>query len=141
MTDLAAMIEELSNRWMQAWVRKDRAALEESLAPDFALIVSANPTQRLGRADWLATAGTRYTCSEFRYRDVQVRDLGPVAVMSSIAEFTAEIDGIPRTGPLFLTDVWRRSDDGRWQVCARYSSHPEPTSASSSAVTALEQGD
>ena len=141
MTDLAATIEALSDRWMQAWVRKDRAVLEESLAPDFALVVSAAPMQCLDRASWLATACTRYTCTEFRYRDVQLRDLGAVAVMSAIADFTAEIDGIPRTGPLFLTDVWRRGDDGRWQVCARYSSHPEPAGASSSAVAALEQGD
>jgi len=141
MTDLAATIEQLSNRWMQAWVRKDRAVLDESLAPDFALIVSATPLQRLDRASWLATACTRYTCSQFRYRDVQVRDLGPVAVMSAIAEFSAEIDGIPRTGPLFLTDVWRRGDGGRWQVCARYSSNPEPAGASSAAIVALEQGD
>jgi ketosteroid isomerase-like protein len=140
-TDLAATIESLANRWMEAWVRKDRAVLEESLAPDFALIVSATPTQRLDRASWLATACTRYTCTEFRYRDVQVRDLGAVAVMSSIAEFTAEIDGMPRTGPLFLTDVWRRGDDGGWQVCARYSSHPEPDGESGAAVTKLEQGD
>ena len=141
MTDLAATIENLADRWMQAWVRKDRAMLEESLAPDFALIVSATPTQRLDRASWLATACTRYTCTEFRYRDVQVRDLGNgIAVMSSIAEFSAEIDGIPRTGPMFLTDVWRRVEDGTWQVCARYSSHPEPGGASPAAVTALEQG-
>ena len=141
MTDLSATIEELSDRWMQAWVRKDRAVLEESLAPDFALIVSATPMHRLDRASWLATACTRYTCTEFRYRDVQVRHLGAVAAMSSIAEFSAEIDGIPRTGPMFLTDVWRRGEDGRWQVCARYSSHPEPAGASSSGVTALDQGD
>ena len=115
--------------------------LEELLAPDFALIVSATSTQRLDRASWLATACSRYTCSEFRYRDVQVRDLGAVAVMSSIADFTAEIDGMPRNGPMFLTDVWRRGDDGRWQVCARYSSHPEPGGESGSAVAALEQGD
>lgn len=141
MTDLAATIAELSDRWMQAWVRKDRRVLEESLAPDFALVLSATPTQQLDRASWLATACTRYTCTEFRYRDVQVRDLVAVAVMSSIAEFTAEIDGVPRNGPMFLTDVWRRGDDGRWQVCARFSSHPEPAGESGSAVTGLEQGD
>jgi ketosteroid isomerase-like protein len=136
--DLTATIEELSNRWMQAWVGNDRAVLEESLAPDFVLVVSATPAHRLNRANWLATAGTRYTCSEFRYRDVQVHDLGGgIAVMSAIAEFTAEIDGIARTGPLFLTDIWRHGDDGNWRVCARYSSHPEPAGASSLAIQGL----
>jgi ketosteroid isomerase-like protein len=137
LADLAATIAQLSDRWMQAWVARDRAVLEEMLAPDFALVVSATPTRRLERADWLATACSRYTCSQFAYRDVQVRDLGPVAVMSSIAEFTAEIDGIARNGPLFLVDVWRRDDGDRWQVCARYSAHPEPPGLSSAAVQEL----
>ena len=141
MTDLGETVHELSDRWMQAWVRKDRAVLERSLAPDFALVVSATPLNRLDRASWLATATTRYTCSEFRYRDVQVRDIGGgVAIMSAIAEFTAEIDGIERTGPLFVTDVWRQGGDG-WQVCARYSSLPEPAGASSAAVRGLDQAD
>ena len=138
MTQLAATIEDRSNRWMQAWVRNDHGVLETMLAPDFALIVSANPTRQVARADWLATAGTRYSCSHFRYRDVQVRDLGGgIAVMSAIAEFTAEIDGIQRNGPMFLTDVWRRGNNGEWRVCARYSSLPEPAGASTVAVGGL----
>ena len=56
--------------------------------------------------------------------------------MSSIAEFTAEIDGIPRNGPLFLVDVWRQQED-RWRVCARYSSGLEQMGPASEAVTAL----
>ena len=113
---------------------------KETLAPDFALIVSATPGQRLDRASWLETACSSYSCSEFRYRDIQVRDLGAgIAVMSSIAEFSAEIDGIPRSGPMFLTDVWRLGESGEWQVCERYSSHPEPGGASSSALNELRR--
>ena len=69
MTDTAALIEERSSRWMQAWVSQDRATLEDCLAPDFALIVSANPQQRFERGRWLATCDI-YRCSSFRYRDV-----------------------------------------------------------------------
>ena len=139
MTDLAAIITAAADRWMQAWVTPDRAVLEESLAPDFALILSATPTQRLDRASWLATATTRYTASEFIYRDAQVRDLGGgMAVMSSIADFTAQIDGLPRCGPLFIVDVWRQGVDGRWQVCARYTAPPEPAGASAMAVQSLK---
>ena len=138
MTDLARTIEQAADRWMQAWVNRDREILEQSLAPDFALVVSAMPTQCLDRASWLATATTRYTATEFRYRDVQVRGLGGgMAVMSSIVEFTAEVDGVPRTGPLFTVDIWRQAGDDRWQVCARYTAHPEPAGASVKAVQAL----
>ena len=137
MPDTAKTIEELANRWMQAWIDKDQRILEETLAPDFALVMSSNPLQKLDRASWLATATSRYTCTWFRYRDVQIRELGSVVVMSSVAEFTAQVDGISRSGPLFLTDVWRRSGEGRWQVCARYSSLPEPAQGSSQAVQTL----
>lgn len=133
MTDLAATIEQRSTRWMQAWVEQDFATLEAILAPDFALIVSAIPTHPVNRATWLATC-PRYICSSFRYRDVQVRDLGPVAVMSAIGEQAAVLDGVDRSGAFFLTDVWRRSDDGDWRVWARYSSHPEPAGASSAGL-------
>ena len=134
MTELRDTIEAAANRWMQAWVHRDAKVLEEILAPDFALVVSAIPSVRLKRADWLQTACTRYLASSFAYQDVQVRELGPgLAVMSSIAEFRAQIDGVPRNGPLFIVDVWRH-DEGRWRVCARYSSSPEQPSPSAQAV-------
>jgi len=137
MSDLEEVIEAAANRWMQAWVERNADVLADSLAPDFALIVSAAPIQRVDRAAWLATACTRYIASEFQYRDIQVRDLGDgVAVMSSIAEFRAEIDGVPRNGPLFVVDVWRQRN-GHWQVCARYSSSPEQPHPSAKAVTSL----
>src|SRR6476661_9249961 len=137
MTDLAETIEHRSTRWMQAWVDQDRAVLEDSLAPDYALIVSALPGRRMDRALWLATCDT-YRCKSFRYRDVQVRELAPgIAVMSSIAEQQAAMNGVDRSGAFFLTDVWRREPDGAWRVCARYSSHPEPVSASSESLAKL----
>ena len=121
MTELRDTIEAAANRWMQAWVHRDAKVLEEILAPDFALVVSAIPSVRLKRADWLQTACTRYLA-------------GPgLAVMSSIAEFRAQIDGVPRNGPLFIVDVWRH-DEGRWRVCARHSSSPEQASPSAQAV-------
>jgi len=137
MTDIAATVLTRSNRWMQAWVNQDRAALEDSLAPDFALTVSANPTQPMHRDRWLATCDI-YTCTSFAYRDVEVRELAPgLAVMSSVADQQASLNGVDRSGSFFLTDVWRLEPDGAWRVCARYSSHPEPAGASAATLGAL----
>ena len=77
MTDLQQVIESAANRWMQAWIERDAAILDQSLAPDFALVVSATPTLLFDRSAWLALACTRYLASEFKYRDVQVREVGP----------------------------------------------------------------
>lgn len=140
MTNVAATIEERSNRWMQGWIEKDRGVLEDSIAADFSLVVSANPKEQFDRESWLATATSRYTCSEFLYRQVQVRNVSEdVAVMSSIAEFTADIEGVPRNGPMFVTDVWRLEVDGSWRVCGRYTSYPEPSGDSSEALEGLKR--
>lgn len=137
MTDLAASIAARSERWMKAWVDQDRAALEDSLAPDFALIVSANSGQPMARDRWLATCSV-YTCSSFAYRDIEVREVArDIAVMSSIAEQKARLGDTDRSGSFFLTDVWRRETDGQWRVCARYSAHPEPQGASAHALVKL----
>jgi ketosteroid isomerase-like protein len=137
MTDLAATMFDRSDRWMQAWVEQDRATLEDSLAPDFALIVSSMPNERFERDRWLATCDI-YRCSSFAYRDVQVRELAPgLAVMSAVADQQAQMNGVDRSGAFFLTDVWRLEPDGEWRVCARYSSHPEPGSASAQALGKL----
>jgi ketosteroid isomerase-like protein len=137
MTDIAHTIEQRSHRWMQAWVRQDRAVLEDSLAPDFALIVSASPEQRFERQRWLDTCDV-YRCSSFAYRGVQVRELAPgIAVMSAIADQRAQLGAADRSGSFFLTDVWRLEADGEWRVCARYSAHPEPAGASSDALEGL----
>ena len=122
---------------MQAWVAQDRAALEDSLAADFALIISADPEQRFERSRWLATCDT-YRCSGFAYRGVQVRELAPgIAVMSAIAEQRARMGETDRSGSFFVTDVWRLDPDGNWRVCARYSAHPESRGASSQALEQL----
>lgn len=134
MTATAAAIVDRSKRWMQAWVEQDRAVLEDSLAPDFALIVSAMPEQLFERDRWLATCDV-YRCSSFGYRNVQVRELAPgFAVMSAIAEQRASLGEADRSGSFFLSDVWRLEPDGKWRVCARYSSHPEPVGISSKAL-------
>ena len=134
MTDLTATILDRSNAWMQAWVEQDRDILEDCLAPDYALIVSAMPEGRMDRALWLATCD-RYVCTSFAYRGVQVRELAPgLAVMSAIADQRATLGDVDRSGSFFLTDVWRLEPDGQWRVCARYSSHPEPAGASADAL-------
>ena len=134
--EIADEIRAQQERWMAAWVANDRATLERMLAPEFALVVSAQPHARVERAAWLRTAGTEYTCQEFRYEAMQVRDFGDVVVVSSLATQRATAFGKDRSGTFFLTDVWRAGEDGRWQVIARYSSYAEPGTASAQALHA-----
>jgi hypothetical protein len=138
MTELAVLIEHLSNRWMQAWIEHDRGALEMILAPDFELVSSATPARRIDRQSWLAGALGPYRCRVFRYRDVQVRDLGDgYALMSALGGQIAELGGVDRSGAFFITDVWRSSAAGDWQVCSRHTAHPEPSGPAAAALARL----
>ena len=87
------------------------------------------------RQQWLETALGPYRGTQFDYESMGVRILDNLALVASIALQKASIDGADRSGRFFLTDVWRRTR-GSWQVFARYSSHPEPPTASSQKVTA-----
>jgi ketosteroid isomerase-like protein len=133
---VVAEIIALQEAWMAAWVANDRAVLERTLAPEFALVVSARPEARVDRAAWLRTAGGDYTCESFRYDAMQVRDFGEVIAVSSLATQRAAAFGQDRSGTFFLTDIWRPGADGTWQVIARYSSHAEPATASAQALHA-----
>lgn len=137
MIEAALTILERSTAWMQAWIDRDRKVLEDSLAPDFALVVSAMPDQRIDRERWLATCD-RYIATRFAYHGVQVREFGPgLAVMSAIADQQATLGDVDRSGSFFVTDLWRLEPDGEWRVCSRYSSHPEPAGGSSDALGKL----
>lgn len=126
-------IRALQQEWMDSWVRQDRASLERILAPDYSLTISAMPERPISRDQWMATI-SRYTAKGFEYRDMKVRLFGDVAVVSSIGRgIGANVNGVDRSFPFFLTDVWVKRD-GRWQVAARYSSLPESGSDSSKAV-------
>jgi hypothetical protein len=133
---VVAEITVLQEAWMRAWIANDRAVLERTLAPEFALVVSARPEARVDRAAWLRTAGGDYTCESFRYDAMQVRDFGEVIAVSSLATQRATAFGEDRSGTFFLTDIWRPGVDGAWQVIARYSSHAEPATASAQALHA-----
>jgi ketosteroid isomerase-like protein len=138
--EVEALIRTQQEQWMAAWMANDRATLERLLAPEFALVVSAQPEARVDRAAWLRTAGTEYTCEAFRYDGMQVRDFGNVVVVSSHATQRATAFGRDRSGTFFLTDVWRADAAGAWRVIARYSSYPEPSSASAEALLAATRG-
>lgn len=138
MSDLRTCIEELSKAWMQCWINQDRAALEEFLAPDYALVISSVPQHVFDRANWLRTAIGPYICTRFDYDAVQVRDLGDgMAVMSAVADFDATMEGFDRSGRYFVTDIWRQVPDSRyrWQVCSRFSSKPGEADPSVRAMT------
>ncbi len=126
-----AHIAHLERAWADGLITRDSALLDGILAPDFTLIVSASPDRPFSRAVWFAQL-REYRTDSLAIRDLHVREAGTdVLVASFVARLKATVRGEDRSGDFFITDVWRRQPNGRWQAAARYSSRPEGATASS----------
>jgi hypothetical protein len=122
----------LEGEWMDALARRDAAALERLLAPEFFITgVGSTAADAVGgRAEWLANAA-RYPWPRHEIADVRVARLGErgeVAVVKLRLAGDYPPQSLSRGGGrlvFLVTDVWVWRDD-RWQVAARHSSFPAP---------------
>jgi ketosteroid isomerase-like protein len=111
-----ATLRRLSVEWMQALERKDRAALEATLAPDYRLRFPGDPAAKAtDRATWLKNA-MEMDWTRFTYENVEVRVRGDLGVVSSHLRF--HVSPMPFELDSGVVDVWERRN-GRWQVVER----------------------
>jgi hypothetical protein len=121
MEDLVRIFAGLEQQWADSIQRKDLDTLRHRfLSEDFALRISDDASRKIPRSDWLAGV-TAYNICSYNIRDLQVRDLGEVAIVSLVLDQDADVSGVGRSGDFFLVDVWVRQEAG-WKVAARYSS-------------------
>ncbi len=116
-----AQLVELSKRWSTAINGRDRAALDDLMAPDFVLHKWDN-TRDIARATWLDFLFKHINVTEFEQTAIVARVYGEVGVVTSkFPILRATFDDKPM-GELhgYFMDVWRRVD-GRWQVVSRTS--------------------
>ena len=121
-TDLDASLEAVilarENAWMDAWLRRDRAAAESIIADEFTLISSLGG-EVFSKAQWLEGAMGPMICESFQFDRLQVRDYGDTAVAIGWYHQKATARGNDWSGEFRLTDVWHFRG-GRWQVVARH---------------------
>jgi hypothetical protein len=136
MTDLSD-IPALAQRWMDAWMARDRATLEAILAPDFALVGAAMGGREIDRATWLATAGSVYVGESCTFADPLLHELsaGPprVAAMDALWTQVARNGEHDVSGRYWITDLWREGGPLCWQVARRSSAALDALAASARA--------
>jgi ketosteroid isomerase-like protein len=119
--DDTAAIEALQNRWMQAWLDRDRVVIEAILAPGFHLR-SITSDGLVDRATWIDDAiGGRVRGTAFEYSQMRVTVDGDTAVADSLLRFEGSIDGKDWSTTAWCTDVWSRRSGG-WQAVKRHAS-------------------
>lgn len=128
--DLAARFSELENTFARGYQEKNHSILEELLAPEYALTLSARPAVPVSRSEWLALLPS-YNVRSFEIRDIQVRCLHisasgkcELAAVSSINKQEADVGGQDRSGEFFIVDIWAHRND-KWVVLSRYSGRTE----------------
>ena len=140
MADLTALIETMEHSWMRAWVNRDAKALKALTAKDFILLAGSKPPTILDRPSWIeAAAKDRWDCSSYRFGDIYVRSVGGLAVFAAPVELKATMDGQDWSGPLFITDLWRKGRVRRsWKLIQRVVSKPDDRPELPKAIRALQ---
>jgi hypothetical protein len=139
MADLLPILETMENRWMRAWVSRDLRTLKGLTSGEFMMLIGSKPCVILDATSWLDAATTRYLCTSYRFGDVYARDLGSVALFASELEVEATVDGQDWSGPLWVTDLWRKTRvRRRWRMIERVVSRPEDSPQVPNAIRSLQ---
>lgn len=139
MADLMPIIETMEHRWMRAWVNRDAKELKALTSRKLRMVMGSRPCAILDATSLLTAAGSRFLCSSYRFGDIYVRDLGPVAVFASQLTIKASMDDKDWSGEYWVTDIWRKSRIRRqWRLVERVLSRPIADSEMPAGIRSLQ---
>lgn len=103
-----------------ALLQEDRDAVRQQLADDFTAYTPTANDEGLSAEAWL-TGELRHPPSDAEVRDLNVRDLGELAVVSFLLDQQYQRNWKTTSTTLYVVDVWRQAPR---QLLARYVSRP-----------------
>ncbi len=125
---VAAELTTQADRWDQAIVRKDRAAIEANMADDFRQIDgSGNIETKASFVDDLVSPDL--VIDPYRVEDFDVRVYGDVALLSGRTHMTGRYAGKAFTSHYRYIDIYVRRGGGWRIVSVQISRIPVPTPA------------
>ena len=130
-TSSAAVVAELTaqaDRWDQAIVRKDRAAIEANMAEDFRQIDGAGNVET--KSSFVADlVSPDLVIDPYRVEDFDVRIYGDVALLSGTTRMTGRYEGKPFASHYRYIDIYVRRN-GAWRIVSvQISRIPGPAAA------------
>jgi ketosteroid isomerase-like protein len=120
--EIALELIGLQKEWMAAWGRRDRAALDAILAPEF-ILTSSTSVEPVSRERWLERATAEGGSDPFHYEDFHITVIGDKAIVRSLAIQTVTVHEVDAAEAMLVTDVWVRRGD-RWRIASRHSQVP-----------------
>jgi hypothetical protein len=139
MADINAVIETQEHRWMRAWVGRDLKTLKAMTARNFVMVIASRPPMILDTPSWLEAAKGRFACRSYRFGEVHVRKADGAVMFATRLELEAEIDGQDWSGPMWVTDLWRKGKVRRhWKLTDRILSRTDEKPELPKALRALQ---
>jgi len=124
-SDANAKIMALENKWNEAYLKAEIAALNSLLADDFIITVEDGSTY--SKPGYIAHAGDANVKVEVaEISDVRVRMHGNTAVVTGAYHERGTSKGKPYEYHDRYTDIWQ-SSGGNWQLIASHFSVPSKT--------------
>jgi len=113
--DVKRQVEALEEQWRAAQLSDDVSTMDKLLAPDYLGITMTGQVndkpQQLERMRAHHVALTKIVLS-----DMKIKLLGPVAIVTSLAEIEGTLDKQPMNGRYRYTRIYRRYPDGSWKI-------------------------
>lgn len=121
MSDDEERLREIQQQLAKAWVQRDRAFIEDVLAPEWR--VTQTDGSILSRAEVLHNAfeENNLIVETSTIDDVSVTVIGGTAIVRGRTEATGVVNGKPATARLRFTDVFVKRS-GRWRAVASHAS-------------------
>jgi len=126
--DDAADVRAANDRWTVAMKKKDIAAVERIVGPEFVLTrgQASGLDERMERPAWIANL-RQMSFAVYRADVIDVRVTGDFAVAKIDGDWTVTQNGRTRSGPFGVYDIWFKRTNG-WQVIRRHQwTSPTPT--------------
>lgn len=121
-----AKIMALENKWDEAYLKAEIAALNSLLADDFIITVEDGSTY--SKPGYIAHAGDANVKVEVaEITEVKVRMHGNTAVVTGAYHEKGTSKGKPYEYRDRYTDIWQSSSGGNWQLIASHFSIPSKT--------------
>jgi ketosteroid isomerase-like protein len=112
--------EELERSVLQSVVDQRWVDLAELLHDDFVITTAGWLDEPASKQAWLDEVASRHLLHGFDIHAVDVRDMGPVAVVLVLSTQRATWKDAPFEGVFRYTDVWRSTDGDNWRLAVRH---------------------
>jgi ketosteroid isomerase-like protein len=110
-----SQIESLEKQWQQAVLTDDTPTMDKLLSDDY-LGIQANG-EVVTKAQQLDHMRSRqFVIDKLRTSDLKIKIIGPIAIVTSLAQVEGVVDGDHLKGAFRYTRIYQREASGSWKV-------------------------